>query len=673
MLWRIALGCNLFAKNKLNLIVLNGSKPKLLNSVKSLIKKPIKIHQGSLGKLISNKSNLLIFSGLGIRLSLSAIKIDEKDKFQPAVVSHSQRFDWALLTAYLLEDIWLLVGAIMASLLAAFFNTLIPVSLGSVVNAVSGMLKGGLQSEVYHNLKNSSLSIIGLYICQSLSTFLYISMLAVVGERLATRIKYDLFTSIISQDIEFFDKQRTGELVDCLTTDVQEFKSSFKLCVSQGLRSVTQIAGCLGSLIIISPLMTGVMLVVIPTAIAGGSLIGSILRRISKRAQEEAVKATTICEEIISNIRTVKAFANENEESSKYLSQVEQASNLYIILGYGIGIFQAGTNLFLNILVLGTLYIGSHLISSNKLSPGDLMSFLVATQTIQKSFAQLSLMFGHFVKGKQAGTKIFHFINLKPVIQNSGGIKISRNALIPHVEFKNVSFAYPTRPSQTILKNLNLSLPAGKTVAIVGSSGNGKSTIVALLERFYDVDSGSITFGGIDLRNLNVSWLRGSAIGLINQEPTLFANTIMENIKYGRPDASEEEVYSAARLANADEFIREFPEGYNTVLGERGVTVSGGQKQRIALARVLLKDPVLLILDEATSALDTESEKIVQTALEKVSRGRTVLVIAHRLSTVQNADVIIVLQNGQVAEIGDHKTLLSKKGHYYNLMMQQNE
>jgi len=309
--------------------------------------------------------------------------------------------------------------------------------------------------------------------------------------------------------------------------------------------------------------------------------------------------------------------------------------------------------------------------TTNSLDPGQLMSFLMVTQMLQHSLGQFSLLFGHYVKGIAAGSRIFEYINKDPKTSIHGGIQIPHHLFKPEIEFKDITFSYPTRPEQIILKDFNLTLPPGKIVAVVGSSGNGKSTIAALLMRFYDVNSGSIIIGGEDIKDLDQTWLRKRVIGLINQEPILFAMSILENIRYGKPEATDKEVIEAAKIANADSFITTFPNGYNTVVGERGVTVSGGQKQRIAIARAILKNPAILILDEATSALDTESEMHVQSALESVSNGKTVLVIAHRLSTVKNADVIVVLNKGEIVEVGDHNSLLKKKGFYWNLMNQQ--
>lgn len=584
------------------------------------------------------------------------------------------KFDWYMFYKFLLPDKWLLIFAVGFAIYVAILNVQIPMFLGKLINVMTTFfVQTKVSGDFSHEMRRPAFLLVTLYAVQSVATFAYISLLSSVGERLAARMKTALFSSIIEQDLAFFDKERTGELIDRLTSDVQEFKSAFKLCVTQGLRSLIQIGGCVVTLYIISPLMTSCMVVVVPTVIIIGTFIGSFLRNMSRTAQLQAAKAINHGEEVISNIRTVRAFATEEKESEKFKEEVSESCRLYTRLGIGIGLFQAGTNFFLNGIVLGTLYCGGSLVASSGMTAGDLMSFLVATQTIQRSMAQLSLLFGNFLKGIQAGARVFQLINQEPDIPLHEGRIIPYHCFIPKVDFKNVTFAYPTRPEQAILKNFNLVLPAGKTVAIVGSSGNGKSTVAALLERFYDVNDGSITVGDVDIRVLKPSWLRGRVIGLINQEPILFATTVMENIRYGKPTATDDEVYEAASMANADEFIRKFPQGYQTVMGERGVTVSGGQKQRIAIARALLKDPSILILDEATSALDAESEKLVQKALDEVSKSRTVLVIAHRLSTIKNADTIVVLNNGVIVEMGTHYDLINLKGHYWNLMNQQSD
>uniref|UniRef100_A0A8D0D6Z9 Mitochondrial potassium channel ATP-binding subunit n=1 Tax=Sander lucioperca TaxID=283035 RepID=A0A8D0D6Z9_SANLU len=404
---------------------------------------------------------------------------------------------------------------------------------------------------------------------QGLVTSGYIILLSRVGERVAADMRKTLFASLLRQDVAFFDANKTGQLVNRLTADIQEFKSSFKLVISQGLRSITQTVGCFVSLYIISPKLTGLTVVVLPCLVGAGALFGSFLRKLSRLAQDQVAKATGVADEALGNVRTVKAFAMEERE----------------------------------------------------------------------------------LQGLSSGARVFEYLALVPTIPLSGGGRIPSNSLTGRVDFMNISFSYPTRPGHQILTRFNLTLPPSKTVAIVGESGGGKSTVASLLERFYDPTSGIVMLDGLDIRTLDLSWLRGQVIGFINQEPVLFGSSIMDNIRFGKPEATDAEVINAAKQANAHLFITGFPDGYNTVVGERGATLSGGQKQRIAIARALIKNPCILVLDEATSALDAESERVVQEALDRATSGRTVLIIAHRLSTIQGADLICVMSNGCIVEV----------------------
>ncbi|XP_066584500.1 mitochondrial potassium channel ATP-binding subunit [Prorops nasuta] len=583
-------------------------------------------------------------------------------------------FRWKIFFKYLYPHIWYLLLALSSALVVALLNIWIPQSVGDVINALTRVAKSGNSNttdDVLQQLKEPAIKLIHMYVTQALFTFGYIFMLSHIGERMAAQMRHELFRSIIMQDIAFFDKNRTGEIVNRLTTDIQEFKSTFKTCISQGLRSIIQIAGCVVSVIVISPQLTTAMVITMPSIIIIGTIIGKGLRKLSTEAQNQFAKATAVCEEAIQNIKTVRAFAAEDKETENFYKETELGSKLYERLGFGIGLFQAGTNLFLNGILLSTLYFGGYLMSTGQLSPGDLMAFLMATQTIQRSLSQLSLLFGSYIRGASAGARVFEFLDMPPSPMMIGGKMIENESLVGNINFKNVTFSYPTRPNQVILKKFNLVIPAGKTVAIVGASGNGKSTVAALLERFYDVDEGSISIDGMDIRTLNSSYLRRNVLGYIDQEPILFATSIMENIRYGKPDATDEEIIGAAKEANAHEFISMFSDGYETKVGERGAQLSGGQKQRIAIARALIKKPSILILDEATSALDYESERIVQKALDNAIQGRTVVVIAHRLSTIKGADIIVVLQRGVIAEMGSHSSLLKKKGIYYTLINEQ--
>lgn len=582
----------------------------------------------------------------------------------------SVEFDVWLMLQFLRPDILLILLSIVSAIAVAFINVQIPVYLGDLVQVVSHFTRE-YSGDYIKEIKTPAIKLVSAFGLQAVGTACYISLLGVIGERLATRMRTSLFGALLRQDIEFFDTRHTGELVSRLSGDVQEFKRSFKLCISQGIRGLTQIAGSSVSLYLLSPRLTFVLFGTVPVVIVLGACCGALLRKLSRAAQEQVARAMSVADEALANIRTVRAFAMEEQEGALFEEEVHKAERLNSILGCGIGLFQGFSNLFLNGLVLGVVYCGGYLMSGGQLQAGQLMSFLVAAQSIQRSISTMSILLGQAVRGVSAGGRVFEFIKLEPSVPLTGGLTIPFHSLYANVEFSDVHFSYPARPEQKVLDDFTLSLPRGQVVAICGPSGAGKSTVAALLERFYDVNEGSISVDGVNIKELDPSWLRGHTIGYINQEPTLFATSVMENIRYGKAGASDIEVMEAAVAASAHDFIMEFPEGYHTVLGERGVTVSGGQKQRIAIARALLKDPSILILDEATSALDAESERVVQAALDRLSKGRTVLVIAHRLSTIRNANVIAVLHEGKVQEIGSHDELMKKKGLYAELVKRQ--
>lgn len=299
------------------------------------------------------------------------------------------------------------------------------------------------------------------------------------------------------------------------------------------------------------------------------------------------------------------------------------------------------------------------------------MAFLVASQGVQRSLSQGSILMGNLIRGLSAGTRVFEYMSKEPIVDLVAGSIISEEKLMGEIRFEGISFAYPSRPDQLVLKDFNLTLKQGQTVALVGASGSGKSTVAALLERFYEPSNGVIYIDGVDLKEISPIWLRNEVIGYIDQQPILFGCSIKENIRYGRQNASAEEILEASRQSQSHDFIESLPEKYQTNVGERGAQLSGGQRQRIAIARALLKKPVILILDEATSALDASSEAEVQKALDTAIVNRTTLVIAHRLSTIQNADLIVVIDNGRIREQGSHYELMNKRGLYFELVKRQ--
>ncbi|KAM6167461.1 mitochondrial potassium channel ATP-binding subunit isoform 1-T1 [Erethizon dorsatum] len=605
------------------------------------------------------------------RLYLVALcEAQEAPPAHPVPYVTQSQFNWRLFWQFLHPHLLLLGAAIVLALGAALVNVQIPLALGQLVEVVAKYTRDHVGSFMSESRKLSTHLLI-LYGIQGLLTFGYLVLLSHVGERMAVDMRRALFSSLLRQDIAFFDAKRTGQLVSRLTTDVQEFKSSFKLVISQGLRSCTQVAGCLVSLSMLSPRLTLLLMIATPALMGVGTLMGSGLRKLSRLCQEQVARATGVADEALGNVRTVRAFAMEQREEDRYGAELERCRAKAEELGRGIALFQGLSNIAFNCMVLGTLFVGGSLVAGQQLTGGDLMSFLVASQTVQRSMANLSVLFGQVVRGLSAGSRVFEYMALSPCIPLSGGHSIPKGQLQGSVTFQAVSFSYPCRPGFQVLKDFTLTLPPGKIVALVGQSGGGKTTVASLLERFYDPTAGMVTLDGHDLRTLDPSWLRGQVVGFISQEPVLFGTTIKENIRFGKPEASDEEVYAAAREANAHDFICNFPDGYDTIVGERGTALSGGQKQRLAIARALIKQPTVLILDEATSALDTESERVVQEALDRASTGRTVLVIAHRLSTVRVAHRIIVMANGRVCEAGTHEELLRKGGLYAELIRRQ--
>jgi ATP-binding cassette subfamily B protein len=493
-------------------------------------------------------------------------------------------------------------------------------------------------------------------------------LFSIAGERVVTRLRERLYRAILDQELAFFDARRTGELTSRLSSDTAVLQNAVSVNVSMALRSLAQAVGGVAFLVYTSPRLTAVMLAVVPAVALGAVTYGRRVRRLARDVQDALAGAGEVAEESIAGIRTVRAFVAEPEEAKRYGSAVGKALALArrrILAG---GTFMAVASFASYAAAALVFWYGGRLVLNGQMSVGQLTSFLIYTLIVAFSMGGLADLWADFMRATGAAERVFELIDRVPAIPPSGGEQPA--AAQGAVALAGVHFAYPTRPEMPVLSGVDLTIAPGEVVALVGPSGAGKSTVAALLLRYYDPQGGQVLFDGHDVRTLDPRWLRAH-IGTVAQEPILFSTTVAENIRYGRPGASDAEVEDAARAANAHPFVTRFPESYQTLVGERGIQLSGGQKQRVAIARALLKDPRLLVLDEATSALDAESEHLVREALERLMRGRTTLIIAHRLSTVKGADRVVVLDGGRIVQSGPHSRLVAEDGLYRRLVERQ--
>ena len=485
-------------------------------------------------------------------------------------------------------------------------------------------------------------------------SFMRVYLFTYVGENAVGDLRKDIYERLIRMPMNFFSNRRVGELSSRLSADVTQIQDVVTTVLAEILRGILTLLIGITLILFISPKLTGVMLSVVPVIAVVAVVFGKYIRGTARKAQDQLAESGTIVQESLQGISNVKSFANEWFERNRYTKSINDVIKLNIRNGVIRGIFIS----FLLFSVFGAIVLVVWYGSTHLDHFGDLASFVVYTAFIGGSMAGFADLYSQLQKSLGATQRVRELLKeTVEEVQIESADFDSKYQLHGAVTLEDISFKYPSRPEIPVLKHISIDVKPGQQIAIVGPSGSGKSTLAALLLRFYNQDEGRILFDGRDAEEIPLTQQR-KQMALVPQDVMLFGGTILENIAYGNPGASQEEVETAARSANAHEFIRKFPEGYATVVGERGVKLSGGQRQRIAIARAILKNPVILILDEATSALDSESEALVQEALNNLMKARTSFVIAHRLSTIRNADKIIVLEHGQIREAGTHQELL---------------
>ncbi len=534
---------------------------------------------------------------------------------------------------------------------------------------IQELLDGVLADESGASIDRAALFMLAVLALQALTSSLRYMFFTRSGERVVARLRKELYASILKQEVAFFDERKTGELTSRLASDTSVLQNAVSVNVSMGLRNIATALGALVLIWVISWRLTLVMLAVVPPIAFGAVIYGRRLRALAREVQDALGKSSDVAVESISGLRTVRAFGAEAKEAARYGAAVDTSFDLAsrrirmsaVFTGFASFLAFASASL--------VLWYGGHLVLGHVLTVGQLTSFLLYTIFVGVSLGALADLWADFTKASGAAERLFELIDRQEAMPNTGEKPAEVHG---RVEFKDVTFAYPTRPDAPVLTGLNLSIEQGEIVAVVGPSGAGKSTLAALVSRLYDPTGGQLLLDGKDLKVLNPAWLRDQ-VGIVSQEPILFSTSIEENVRYGRSNATREEVLKACEVANARSFIERFPEGLATPVGERGVQLSGGQKQRIAIARAVLKDPAILILDEATSALDAESEHLVKEALDRLMTGRTTMVIAHRLSTVRDADRVLVMDGGKIAQSGTHDSLMAQEGIYKKLVERQLE
>ncbi len=563
------------------------------------------------------------------------------------------------LLPFIMKYRWQLVIALIALLVASVATLVVPI-------AVRRVLDNGFSTENANLINQYFLgmfAVVAALAAGSAVRFYYVMWL---GERIVADVRDALFRHLMELTPSFYESQKTGEVVSRLTADTTQIKSAFSSTASIALRNLVTLIGALAMMIYTSPRMSGLAALAIPAVVLPLVFYGRRVRALSRTAQDTLASSAAFAQERLSGITAIQSNTQETATTSTFAAATIQAfqaaqSRTFArsILTFAIISVSLGS-------IVALLWFGAHEVLAGSISGGTLGQFVLYAVFASSALGQLSEVWGEVQLAAGAAERISELLDEEPSIASPASPMILPKPVQGAVQFTNVDFRYASRPETKVLSDISFTAKPGEVIAVVGPSGAGKTTLYALVQRFQDPEKGLITLDGIDVSKLALEDLRG-AIATVPQDPTIFSGTIADNIRLGRPEASDADVVAAAKAARVAEFAEKLPEKYNTLLGERGVTLSGGQRQRLAIARAILRNAPVLLLDEATSALDAESESLIQEALEIVTKGRTTLVIAHRLATVRNADRIIVLDQGKIVGIGTHAQLVKKSPLYAKL------
>ena len=578
---------------------------------------------------------------------------DPQDRSKSKKISALKEL-WPFLKPYKLT----ILIAFLVLTLTAVVSLILPLAVRRVIDAFSS--GNTLILDQYF------LAAIGIAGLLSVGTALRYALVTRLGERVVTDIRKAVFGRVIHLSPQFFEKIMTGEVLSRITTDTTVILSVIGSSVSVALRNVFILVGGMILMLLTSLKLASLVFLIVPAIIIPILVLGRRLRTISRENQDWIAASSGNASEALMAVQTVQAFSHENLTKSSF--------DLVAETSFSSAKKRITTRSFLTVIVIflvfsgvvGVLWIGARDVRNELMSVGMLVQFVIYSIMVAGAVAALSEIWSELQRAAGATERLVELLNIEDTVIDPTKPVLPPKIWSGEINFSDVTFAYPTRADEAALSHVNLNIQPGETIALVGLSGAGKSTIIQLLQRFYDPDEGKIFLDGIDIKTMNRFEFRKS-IAIVPQDPVIFASTVMENIRFGNPDASDKEIYQAARSAAAHEFISELPQGYDTYIGERGVLLSGGQKQRVAIARAILRNAAVLLLDEATSALDAENERSVQKAFDHLSKDRTTIVVAHRLATVKKADRIIVIDKGKIMAQGNHDKLMTEKGLYARL------